>query len=104
MRILVLGSGAKDHALAWWLSRSAYISELYMAPGNPGTADIAINLPDTDNSDCEAVYRAVKEYSIDAVFIGTEAPLLAGVREYLAERGVLCFGATKFEPNPLLLS
>ena len=95
MRILVLGSGAKDHALAWWLSRSAYISELYMAPGNPGTADIAINLPDTDNSDCEAVYRAVKEYSIDAVFIGTEAPLLAGVREYLAERGVLCFGATK---------
>ena len=60
MRILVLGSGAKDHALAWWLSRSAYISELYMAPGNPGTADIAINLPDTDNSDCEAVYRAVK--------------------------------------------
>ena len=95
MRILVLGSGAKDHALAWWLSRSAYISELYMAPGNPGTADIAINLPDTDNSDCEAVYRAVQEYSIDAVFIGTEAPLLAGVREYLAERGVLCFGATK---------
>ena len=95
MRILVLGSGAKDHAVAWWLSRSAYISELYMAPGNPGTADIAINLPDTDNSDCEAVYRAVKEYSIDAVFIGTEAPLLAGVREYLAERGVLCFGATK---------
>ena len=95
MRILVLGSGAKDHALAWWLSRSAYISDLYMAPGNPGTADIAINLPDTDNSDCEAVYRAVKEYSIDAVFIGTEAPLLAGVREYLAERGVLCFGATK---------
>ena len=95
MRILVLGSGAKDHALAWWLSRSAYISELYMAPGNPGTADIAINLPDTDNSDCEAVYRAVKEHNIDAVFIGTEAPLLAGVREYLAERGVLCFGATK---------
>lgn len=95
MRILVLGSGAKDHALAWWLSRSAYISELYMAPGNPGTGDIAINLPDTDNSDCEAVYRAVREHNIDAVFIGTEAPLLAGVREYLAERGILCFGATK---------
>lgn len=95
MRILVLGSGAKDHAVAWWLSRSAYISELYMAPGNPGTADIAINLPDTDNADCEAVYRAVKEYNIDAVFIGTEAPLLAGVREYLAERNIPCFGATK---------
>lgn len=95
MRILVLGSGAKDHALAWWLSRSAYISELYMAPGNPGTGDIAINLPDTDNSDCEAVYRAVREHNIDAVFIGTEAPLLAGVREYLAERNILCFGATK---------
>lgn len=95
MRILVLGSGAKDHAVAWWLSRSAYISELYMAPGNPGTADIAINLPETDNSDCDAVYRAVREHNIDSVFIGTEAPLLAGVREYLAERGVPCFGATK---------
>ena len=95
VRILVLGSGAKDHAVAWWLSRSAYISELYMAPGNPGTADIAINLPDIDNSDCEAVYRAVREHEIDSVFIGTEAPLLAGVREYLAERGVTCYGATK---------
>ncbi len=95
VRILVLGSGAKDHAVAWWLSRSAYISELYMAPGNPGTADIAINLPDIDNSDCEAVYRAVREHNIDLVFIGTEAPLLAGVREYLAERDVKCYGATR---------
>ncbi|MBQ0071946.1 MAG: phosphoribosylamine--glycine ligase [Spirochaetales bacterium] len=94
MRVLVLGSGAKDHALAWWLSRSAYISALYMAPGNPGTADLAYNLSDIDPADGEAVYQAVKEHRIDVVFIGTEAPLLAGVREYLAEKGIHCIGAT----------
>lgn len=95
MRVLVLGSGAKDHAIAWWLSRSAYITALYMAPGNPGTADLACNLSDIDPADGEAVYKAVMEHRIDAVFIGTEAPLLAGVREYLAAKGVKCYGATK---------
>ncbi len=95
MRILVLGSGAKDTAAAWWLSQSAFISALYVAPGNPGTEDIAINLPATNPASPEEVYRAIIEHRIDGVFIGTEAPLLSGVMEYLKERGILCFGATK---------
>ena len=95
MRILVLGSGAKDHAAAWWLSQSTFISELFVAPGTPGTEDIATNLPDTDPSDPKAVYRAIIDNRIDMVFIGTEAPLLSGVKEYLRERGVVCCGATK---------
>lgn len=95
MRILVLGSGAKDTAAAWWLSQSAFISALFVAPGNPGTEDIAINLPYTNPACPEEVYRAIIEHRIDGVFIGTEAPLLAGVMEYLKERDVLCFGATK---------
>ncbi len=95
MRILVLGSGAKDAAAAWWLSRSAFISELFIAPGNPGTEDIAVNLTSTDPANAEEVYRAVIANRIDIVFIGTEAPLLSGVMEYLKERGITCFGATR---------
>ena len=95
MRILVLGSGAKDHAAVWWLSQSAFISELFVAPGNPGTEDIATNLYSTDPSNPEEVYRAIKEHNIESVFIGTEAPLLSGVKEYLSERGITCFGASK---------
>ncbi len=95
MRILVLGSGAKDHAAVWWLSQSTFISELFVAPGTPGTEDIATNLPDTDPSDPKSVYRAVIDNRIDMAFIGTEGPLLAGVVEYLRERGIPCCGATK---------
>lgn len=95
MRILVLGSGAKDHAAVWWLGQSAFISELFVAPGNPGTEDIATNLYSTDPSNPEEVYRAIKEHNIESVFIGTEAPLLSGVKEYLSERGITCFGASK---------
>ncbi len=95
MRILVLGSGAKDHAATWWLSQSAFISELFVASGNPGTEDIATNLYSTDPSNPEEVYRSIKEHNIESVFIGTEAPLLSGVKEYLSERGITCFGASK---------
>lgn len=95
MRILVLGSGAKDAAVAWWLSRSAFIGELFIAPGNPGTEDIATNLESTNPANAEEVYRAVIANRIDVVFIGTEAPLLGGVMEYLKERGITCFGATR---------
>ena len=95
MRILVLGSGAKDHAATWWLSQSAFISELFVAPGNPGTEDIATNLYSTDPSNPEEVYRSIKEHNIESVFIGTEAPLLSGVKEYISERGITCFGASK---------
>lgn len=95
MRVLVLGSGAKDSAAAWWLSQSTLISELYIAPGNPGTADYAINLPDVDISNAQEVYRAVTKYSIEFVFIGTEEPLLSGVKEYLTERNIYCIGASQ---------
>lgn len=93
MRILVLGSGAKDHAITWWLNRSCLISGLFVARGNFCTPDIATKLPDVDPSDKEAVYQACLENKIDMVFIGTEAPLLSGVIEYLNEKGIETFGA-----------
>ena len=93
MRVLILGSGAKDHAVAWWFSRSCYISALYIAPGNLATERFAINLPSVNPSDPAEVYDACTVYNIDFVFIGTEAPLFTGVVQYLTDRGIRTFGA-----------
>lgn len=93
MRVLLLGSGAKDHAVAWWFSKSCYISELFVAPGNLATGRFAINLSDVNTSDPVSVYEACRKHSIDFVFIGTEAPLFTGVVRYLNEHGIKTFGA-----------
>ena len=93
MRVLVLGSGAKDHAMTWWLSKSCFISGLFVARGNFCTPDIAQKLENVDPSDGRSVYSACLEHSIDLVFAGTEAPLLTGVIEYLNGRGIKTFGA-----------
>ncbi len=95
MRVLLLGAGAKDHAIAWWFSKSRFISGLYAAPGNLATARIATNLPDTDPNDPEAVYKACKDYDIDYVFIGTEGPLFTGVAGFLRNKGIMVFGAAE---------
>lgn len=93
MRVLVLGSGAKDHAMTWWLSKSRLISGLFVAPGNYCTSDIATKLSEVDPSDAEQVYQACLEHDIDLVFVGTEAPLLTGVIGYLSKKGIATFGA-----------
>jgi phosphoribosylamine--glycine ligase len=87
-----LGSGAKDHAIAWWFSQSRLIDGLFVAPGNVGTESIATNLG-INPSDPKEVYQACLEHNIDFVFIGTEAPLFTGVIDYLNERGIDTFGA-----------
>ena len=93
MKVLVLGSGAKDHAIAWWFSRSKLIEALYVAPSNPGTTAFAVNLPDVDPSDKDQVLAACRANGIDFVFIGTEGPLQTGVVDYLNKNGIETFGA-----------
>ena len=93
MKVLVLGSGAKDHAMAWLFSQSKLIDALFVARGNAGTASIAKNLPDVNPSSPEDIYRACVDYGIDFVFVGTEAPLVTGVIDYLNARGIDTFGA-----------
>ena len=99
MKILVLGTGAKDTAIAWWFSKSMQTEALYMAPGNPGVKDFAINLDNVDITSGSSVYQAVVEHSIDLVFIGTEDPLIHGVADYLKKKKVfrcsLTFTLTK---------
>ena len=93
MRVLLLGSGAKDHAVAWWFSKSCYLSGLFAAPGNLATGRFCQNLPDVKPSDPVSVYNACKDHKIDYVFIGTEAPLFTGVVKYLNDRGIKTYGA-----------
>ncbi len=95
MRVLVLGSGAKDHAITWLFSQSRLIEGLYVAKGNVGTRSIAQNLTEVDPNSPEEVYAACVKYSIDFVFVGTETPLFTGVIDYLNERGINTFGAPK---------
>lgn len=96
MRLLVLGSGAKDHAITWLFSQSKLINGLYVAHGNIGTEGIAVNLKYVNPSSPESVYRACLLHNIDTVFIGTEAPLLTGVVDFLKEKGITVFGTPSY--------
>lgn len=81
MNILIIGSGGREHAFAWKLSQSPIIGNLFVAPGNAGTASIAKNL-DIDMLDFQAVKKAVLHHQIDLVLVGPEIPLVAGIHDY----------------------
>ncbi len=91
MKIMVLGSGAREHAIVWKFSKSKRITGLYAAPGNAGTAEIAENV-DVDPEDPAAVAAAAASLGIDLVFVGPEGPLVAGVADKLRDAGILVFG------------
>ena len=91
MKILVLGSGAREHALLLALSRDSSVSSLVCAPGNAGTAALAENRP-VRADDPAAVVALAQEVAADLVVVGPEVPLVAGVADALREAGVDCFG------------
>jgi phosphoribosylamine---glycine ligase len=94
MNVLVIGSGGREHALCWALSRSEKIEALYCAPGNGGIADMATCLTlDVDNS--AAVIDFCLNNSVEFVVVGPEAPLVAGLVDDLAAVGILAFGPRK---------
>lgn len=83
MNILLLGSGGREHALAWKIARSPRLGKLYIAPGNPGTARVGENL-DLKPTDFAAVAQAVVEYDIHMIVVGPEDPLVKGIADYFA--------------------
>ena len=91
MRALVVGSGGREHALAWSLSRSGSLDELHAAPGNPGIAALAHCHP-VRADDHGALVSLALELRIDLVVVGPEAPLVAGLADELRHRGVAVFG------------
>lgn len=94
MRIMVVGGGAREHTLAWKLSLSKKVKQVFVAPGNAGTARIAVNL-DISPSNLDALARAAKENKIDLVVVGPEAPLAAGLVDKLQSLGIPAFGPTR---------
>ncbi len=94
MKVLVIGSGAREHTLVWKLAQSPKIKALYAAPGNAGTAKIAHNL-NIKAADKEALGRAVKDERIDLVVVGPEDPLADGVVDFFRKEGVPVFGPTR---------
>ena len=82
MNILLIGSGGREHALAWKMAQSHHCDQLYIAPGNPGTANIGTNLLIGVN-DFDALKMAVIEKNIDLVVVGPEEPLVNGIYDFL---------------------
>ena len=94
MKVLVVGSGGREHALAWKIQQSPLVDRVYVAPGNPGTEQLAENVP-ISVDDLEGLVRFAVDEQIDLTVVGPEAPLCAGIVDLFRERGRLCFGPDK---------
>jgi phosphoribosylamine--glycine ligase len=94
MRVLVIGSGGREHALAWKIAQSPLVAKLYVAPGNGGTETLAENVA-LDIYDNEAVTAWALENSIDFVVVGPDAQVVAGMGDVIRAAGITCFCPSK---------
>jgi phosphoribosylamine--glycine ligase len=94
LKILIIGGGAREHALAWKIKQSPRDIELFVAPGNAGTAAIARNLNISSN-EIDSLTKAAQELNIDLTVVGPEAPLAAGIVDRFQQLGLPVFGPTK---------
>ena len=91
MRILIIGSGGREHSLAWKISQSPLLERLWIAPGNPGTARCGTNI-DLAADDLDGLVDFAKREQVTLVVIGPEGPLVAGLADRLSAEGILVFG------------
>ena len=91
MRVLVVGAGGREHALCWALAATPLLQKLWCAPGNPGTAQVAQNVP-IGALDIAALVAFAREQAADLVVPGPEAPLAAGLADALGLAGIACCG------------
>ncbi len=94
MKILVVGGGGREHALCWKIQSSPLVTQVYCAPGNAGTAQVAENV-DISAEDIAGLRNFAVEHKVDLVVVGPEAPLCAGLADELRKAGVKCFGPGK---------
>jgi phosphoribosylamine--glycine ligase len=94
MRVLIVGSGGREHALAWALSASPLLTKLWVAPGNPGTAQVAENVS-LQAMDLEGLVLFARGNAVDLVVPGPEGPLVAGLADALAAAGIRCCGPSQ---------
>ena len=91
MNVCVIGSGGREHAICFKLKQSVKLNHLFCMPGNAGTAMICQNL-DVDILNFDEIYKTLKKYSIELVVVGPEIPLVAGIVDYLENKGIKVFG------------
>jgi len=94
MKILVVGSGGREHTLVWKLSQSEKVSKIYCAPGNAGTEILAENV-DIADTDIEALLEFAKKENIEMTFVGPEAPLVEGIVDKFEKEGLKVFGPSQ---------
>src|SRR5690554_6001078 len=95
MRVLLVGSGGREHALGWKLAESDRVTELMSLPGNPGLAELGAIVEGVDPTDVGAVAALARIYAIDLVVVGPEAPLAAGLADAVAALGIPVFGPSR---------
>ena len=91
MNVCVIGSGGREHAICFKLKQSVKLNNLFCMPGNAGTAMICQNL-DVDILNFDEIYKTLKKHAIELVFVGPEIPLVAGIVDYLENKGIKVFG------------
>ena len=95
MKVLIVGSGGREHALAWKCAQSKYVTEVIVAPGNAGTAlELKLSNASVGAEDIDGLLDLAKTESIGLTIIGPEVPLVAGVVDRFKEQGLPCFGPT----------
>ncbi|WP_306253351.1 phosphoribosylamine--glycine ligase [Parvularcula sp. IMCC14364] len=94
MKILLIGGGGREHALAWKIAQSPLLTGLYCAPGNPGTVPLGTNVPLKD-TDVEGIVSFAMQENMDLVVVGPEAPLALGLADRLEKAGIACFGPSQ---------
>ena len=92
MKILLIGGGGREHALAWKMTQSPLCEKLWVAPGNPGIAHEAAHCVDISVDDTDGILAFAKDNGVDMVVIGPEDPLADGLADAVREAGILCFG------------
>lgn len=98
MKILVVGSGGREHALCWKLSQNPKVKEIMCAPGNGGTAQVGENIPIKDD-DIPSLVKLAREREVDLVVAGPELPLVLGLENALNQEGIPCFGPSAYAAN-----
>lgn len=94
MRVLIVGNGGREHAIAWKLKQSKNVDKLFIAPGNPGTARLGANVA-IDVNDIDAMVNFAKENKIQLAVIGPEDPLSLGMADAMEAAGIMAFGPNK---------
>ncbi|TPW11813.1 MAG: phosphoribosylamine--glycine ligase, partial [bacterium] len=91
-RILVVGSGGREHALAWSLKQSSDVGEIFIAPGNPGSATVGTNWSDVPANDIDGLLARALDAKIDLTVVGPESPLVEGLADRFRDAGLAVFG------------